>query len=178
VATHPLERPRHGPLAGLTIRPIEAGDVERLRRLFYRLSARTVYLRFFTPVQHPSDALLHHLAEVDHDIRQAVVAVDGDEIVGVARYDRDPDDPTRAEAAIVVEDAWQGQGLGHRLLIRLAGEALDHGIGVLTASVLGENQRMMALARDLVSGTSVRLEHGEWLLETPLPTSDPMRQAR
>src|SRR3954447_6766162 len=95
----------------LTLRPIRDDDADRLRRLFFRLSPETVYLRFFQPVRNPSDKLLHHLAEVDHDRRQAIVALDGDEIVGVARYDR-ADDAQHAEVAILVEDAWQGNGLG------------------------------------------------------------------
>ncbi len=157
-----------GGLEQLTIRPIEVGDVARLRRLFYRLSPWTVYLRFFSPVQRPSETLLHHLVEVDHTDREALAALDGDEIVAVARYDRDPAQPQRAEVAVLVEDAWQGLGLGHRLLRRLAGEALDHGIVTLTATVLGDNQRTMSLARSMVAGTHVRLDHGEWILEMPL----------
>ena len=37
--------------ATLTVRPIEPNDVARLERMFFRLSAATVYRRFFSPVQ-------------------------------------------------------------------------------------------------------------------------------
>src|SRR5687768_15278424 len=87
----------------ITLRPIRDDDVERLRRLFYRLSPETIYLRFFQPLRRPSEKMLHHLAEVDHERRQAIVAVDGDEVVGVARYDP-ADDDQHAEVAVVVED--------------------------------------------------------------------------
>ena len=151
----------------LTIRPIRDDDVERLRRLFFRLSPETVYLRFFQPIKAPSEKMLHHLAEVDHQRRQAIVAAHGDEIVAVVRYDR-TDDAEPAEVAVLVEDAWQGHGLGKRLLRRLASDALEHGVAELTATVLGDNQRALALARRVAPGTHRHLDHGEWFLDVPL----------
>jgi GNAT superfamily N-acetyltransferase len=164
------------PSPSVVLRPIEPEDSERLRRLFFRLSPRTIYLRFFSPLREPSPSHLHHLANVDHELRQALVAVaDDGEIVGVARYDRDPDRPTRAEVAVVVEDAWQHRGLASLLLAALAKEALRHGVSVLTASVLGENDLTMTIARHLAPGTRARLDQGEWLLEIPLaPTPAPV----
>ena len=41
----------------VAVRAIQPDDVERLERLFFRLSPRTVYLRFFQPVHAPSMAL-------------------------------------------------------------------------------------------------------------------------
>lgn len=149
------------------LRPIRPGDVERLRRLFFRLSPATVHLRFFQPVKSPSEAALHHLAEVDHVRRQAIVALHDDEIVGVARYDRS-EDPSRAEVAVVVEDGWQAHGIGRLLLARIVAEAQDHGIETLTASVLGENRRTLSLAHRLVPATRARVDHGEFLLEIPI----------
>ena len=40
--------------ATLTVREIELDDVERLERMFFRLSADTVYRRFFSPIVEPS----------------------------------------------------------------------------------------------------------------------------
>ena len=60
------------------VRPIEGDDVERLRRLFYRLSTETVYRRFFQPIHSPSDSALHFLCDVDHVRRDALVAVSDD----------------------------------------------------------------------------------------------------
>src|ERR1700736_1895135 len=110
------------------IRPLEADDDEALRSLFTRLSPTTGYMRFFQPIRPPSGEALHHFAEVDHDRREALAAVVGDEIVGVARYDRDVDDPRRAEIAVLVEDAWQGNRVGTLLLSRLTERATERGI--------------------------------------------------
>ena len=71
-------------------------------------------------------AMLMWLTNVDHDRREALVAVHGNEIVAVARYDGQPGSAD-AEIAVTVEDAWQHQGIGHRLARRLAACALDHG---------------------------------------------------
>src|SRR4029077_15901841 len=94
---------------------LEPSDGELLRRLFYRLSPETVYRRFHSPIVRPEQARPDRLLDLDHHDREAVVALDGGEIVGVARYFRQPGADT-AEVAVVVADAWQGQGLATRLL--------------------------------------------------------------
>ena len=106
----------------LTVRPIAIADVERLARLFTRLSPdeRPLPLLLADLAGRPRAALLR-LADVDHDRRDALVALDGDEIVAVARYDGRPGQPDEAEIAITVEDAWQHRGVGKRLAVRLAG---------------------------------------------------------
>ncbi len=108
----------------LTIRPITIADAERLARLFGRLSPSSVHFRFFSPIARPPRGALLRLADVDHARRDALVALDGDEIVAVARYDgrlNDDRSPAgQAEIAITVEDAWQHRGLGKRLAKRLA----------------------------------------------------------
>jgi len=113
----------------LTVRPITIGDVERLARLFTRLSPSSVHFRFFSPISRPPRAALLRLADVDHRRRDALVAMDGDEIGAVARYDGRPDAGLKAshqaEIAITVEDAWQHQGVGQRLALRLATLATD-----------------------------------------------------
>ena len=94
-------------------------DVDRLERMFFRLSPDDRVPRFFSPIHEPSQRMLMWLTNVDHDRREALVAVDGDEIVAVARYDGRPG-ATEAEIAVTVEDAWQHRGIGQRLARRLA----------------------------------------------------------
>ena len=150
------------------VRPIEATDEERLRRLFFRLSAETVYRRFFRPVHEPSPSVLRFLCSVDHGRREALVAVDGDgEIVAVARYDR-LGDTDEAEVAVVVEDAWQGHGIGSRLLRRLAVLAESRGLHVFTATMLGDNRAASALLRSVDDHAAVRFDHGELVSRSTL----------
>ena len=74
------------------------------------------YRRFFSPVNHLTESQLDYLTLVDHHDHEAIVALASGEIRGVARYVRPEPDSPRAEVAVVVEDSWQGRGLGTELL--------------------------------------------------------------
>jgi GNAT superfamily N-acetyltransferase len=151
-------------------RPIEPADERRLVRLWPRLSGDTVYRRFHSPLRGLPRAAVHRLAVVDHDRREALVAVVGGEVVGVARYDREPGDPSRAEFALLVEDAWQGIGLGRQLLLELTALAAARGVATLTATVQADNDRMVWLLRRLLPHAAVTADDGDgvWTVTSPL----------
>ncbi len=156
----------------LTVRPIAIHDVERLARLFTRLSPSSVHFRFFSPIARPPRAALLRLADVDHGRRDALVALDGDEIVAVARYDgrRNSDQGAshQAEIAITVEDAWQHRGVGKRLARRLAGLAVDRGYDTFVATMLPDNRAALGLVHKLVPDATVRWAGGEYEASLPL----------
>src|SRR5437763_219474 len=78
--------------------------------------------------------------------RLALVAVvEPDVIVAVGSFARTA--PDQAEAALLVEDAYQGRGLGRVLLHQLAREARARGIRVLHGAVLLDNARVLRLLR-------------------------------
>jgi RimJ/RimL family protein N-acetyltransferase len=137
----------------LTFRTIEPDDAERLRRFFYRLSPETVYRRFFQLIPHPRDAALQRLSNVDHREREAVVGVDGDEIVGVARYDR-VQSTGEYEVAVVVEDAWQRHGIARALLAELTRLARTRGIKTFTGTVLTDNLPVQRLVKSVAPAAS------------------------
>jgi GNAT superfamily N-acetyltransferase len=149
-------------------RPVRTADAPLLCRLWPRLSAETVYRRFHAPLQRPPAGALPHLVAVDHALREAVVAVVGGEIVGVARYDRSPAEPATAEVAVVVEDAWQGVGVGRQLLGALTALARDRGVTTLTADVQPDNVRVLTLIRRLLPGSTSTPEHGVVTVTAPL----------
>ena len=74
--------------------------------------------------------------------------LDGDALLGVARYVRDKDG-NAAEFAIVVADAWHGRGIGYRLLAKLIDAARRHGVKRLYGDILATNRPMLELARKL-----------------------------
>ena len=150
-------------------RPVRPDDDERLVRMWPRLSPDTVYRRFHSPLRRLPMATVRHLVEVDHGLREAVVAEIGDEVVGVARYDRSPDDPARAEFAVLVEDAWQGLGLGRQLLVELTDLAVRRGVRRLTATVQMDNERMLRLVHRLLPGSRFIRDSGVYDVESPLP---------
>ena len=139
----------------IATRPVQSDDIGRFYRFWPRLSRETVYRRFHAPVHRLPAETVRRLVEVDHDLREAVVAEFGGEVVGVARYDRSPADPSTAEFAIVVEDAWQGFGLGRQLLGELVSLAAARGVRELTATVQPDNDRVLALIRRVLPDATV-----------------------
>jgi predicted N-acetyltransferase YhbS len=156
----------------LTVRPVEVTDVDRLERLFRRLSRESVRFRFFSPIKRLPASTLLRLADVDHCRRDALAAVDGDEFVAVARYDEmpTPQQPGArdAELAVTVEDAWQHRGVGLRLARRLAVVARDRGYDAFVARILPENRAALGLVRKLVPDASVRFTGGDYEARLPL----------
>src|SRR5437588_4556301 len=147
------------PLPEITVRPQETDDGERLRRLFDRLSPETVYRRFFTLFPAPPPSVLRHLGAVDHCDHEGLVALEGDEIVAVARWDRPGEGgPRAAELSILVEDAWQHRGLGRALMGLLVAEAARRRVTSLSAVILTENRPARRLATSLGPPTSVEID--------------------
>ena len=151
----------------LTIRPIAIGDAERLGRLFGRLSPQSVHFRFFSPINKPPRAALLRLSDVDHVRRDALVALDGDEIVAVARYDARPG-ASEAEIAVTVEDAWQHRGIGKELGVRLARLARRRGYERFVATMLPDNRAALGLLHKLSPEADVHFAGGEYEATVPL----------
>jgi GNAT superfamily N-acetyltransferase len=152
----------------VAVRVIRADDAERLGRLFYRLSPESVYRRFFTLYSHPPAHALQALSDLDHDRRDAVVAVVDGEIVGVARYAALAGQDRTAEIAVVVADDHQGQGLGRRLLACVNGLARLHGMTTLTATVLADNRPAIGLLRAVYPQAAWTANGTEYELRVPL----------
>ena len=160
----------------IVFRAIRPDDDERFERLFYRLSPQSLYLRFFTPMPRPNHAIIQRLVNVDYTDRLALVTVIGDEVVGVARFDRlaavaPPAlsvDPGEAEAAVIVEDAWQGHGIATRLMWRLSAAAAARGITAFTGTIMGSNRTMVGLLSVLGEGVEMELSGGEYLVKLKL----------
>jgi acetyltransferase len=116
----------------------------------------------------------HILANVDDDRRMAIVALGpGNELIGVARCAYD-DRTHEAEIAVVIEDRWQGRGLGTRLVTELIRYAEAQGLRRFRADVLADNWRMLKLIRRVATIRDRKLESGvvSFLL-TPLGHSKP-----
>lgn len=144
------------------VREIRARDAPALRRLVGRLSERSAYLRYFGPKKELSEKQARRFAEVDGTDRFALVALDPEdleEVVAVVRYDREGDSD-RAEYAALVEDRFQGRGLGIGLTRRLIEAARERGVGCLYALVMHDNGEMLSLIRSLGLPESVRREDG------------------
>jgi len=154
------------------IRAVSAGDKEALRRMFCRLSARSIYRRFHTPYPSVPGWMLDLMIDVDHSDRESLVAVAGGEIVGHAMYVRE--NGGEAEVAVVVEDRWQSKGVGKLLLSDLAREANRRGLGTFTGLALGENRRVLDLISAVFAEVGYTIRDGLYDIRMPLRTLKPV----
>jgi RimJ/RimL family protein N-acetyltransferase len=149
--TYPKDLERSVRLRGgdpVRIRAIHPEDEPRLVELYDRLSFDTSVQRFFTRMNRLPPTWAHFLANVDYTDRLAIVAepveAGSTTVIAVARYDHSSADGV-AEVAFVVEDAWQGRGLGTILLHEILDAADQRGIRRFRADVLAGNRRMLRL---------------------------------
>ncbi|MDX1601418.1 MAG: GNAT family N-acetyltransferase, partial [Anaerolineales bacterium] len=116
-------------------------------------------------------------ASVDYQRTMAIVAAvgegDDEKIIGVARYGEDVEDPDAgAETAVVVEDAYQGRGLGTILLYRLVTYAQKQGIHRLRATVHQSNAQILRFVRRSGLPTEQTLRDGVWDITLSLTDQD------
>ena len=134
--------------SALRLRPIRPEDAPRLIDFYDRLSRHSAYQRFFSVMKRLPPDWARMLATVDYRRRLALVAergpADAPEIEAVARYEP-TDDPDTVEVAFVVQDGYQGRGLGLLLLHHLLDAAEARGIHRFCAYVLADNARMLDL---------------------------------
>jgi RimJ/RimL family protein N-acetyltransferase len=137
--------------AEVCVRPIRATDRAPLAAAFARLSAHSRARRFLGPKPSLTDRELTYLTDVDHVAHEALVAttVDGEELVGVARYATWPDSDGAADLAVTVADDLQGHGLGGALARRIVARARANGLPTLVATTSWENSAARALVRAL-----------------------------
>lgn len=157
--------------AVVVLRPLVPQDRELLVAGLAAMSAASRYYRFGTPVM-PGDADVDDLLEVDGVDEVAIGAVSNPaeggsvegssaegrsaEGLGVARFLRDDQDPTVAEATVAVVDHWQGRGVGTRLLDRLVREARTRDVTTFRNYVLADNQRALRFLDALGADAPVR----------------------
>lgn len=161
----------------VTLRPVVPEDAQRLQALFHRLSPESIYLRFLEARKELSLEQARAFASVDYERAMAIVAAvqegDVEKIIGVARYGEDPEHPDAgAETAVVVEDAYQGRGLGTILLYRLVTYARDRGVQSLRAAVHQSNAQILRFIRRSGLPTEQKLRDGVWDITLSLTEGD------
>lgn len=151
----------------VTVRFIQLDDAPRLQAFFARLSEASIYLRFLQYRKELSYQQAVWLATVDYQTQMALVATREEEskedIIAVARYAVIPfDEPNWAEPAIVVEDRYQGRGLGTLMLKWLSAYAWSHGIRTFRATVHPHNVQILRFIEHSHLPVEKRLEPGVW----------------
>jgi GNAT superfamily N-acetyltransferase len=161
------------------IRPVTPGDKMRIEKGLARMSSRSIYFRFGRHLSRLSDRDLRYFTEVDQVQHIAWGAVDpGDPTetgLGVARLICEARNPTRAEVALAVIDAYHGIGLGTVLLATLCALGKSRQIEILRACVLPENHLVVSWFRRL--GAELVDDDGLMVLDLDLRAGLPDSQA-
>ncbi len=154
LGAYPVEEEREVTVksgAAVLLRPAKASDVRGLQNIFYNMSERDVYTRFFSYLKALSVDAAEHLCNVDYETEMAFVAAVGerehDTIIGSSCYFLNPT-TNLAEVAYMILPEWQGVGLGTLLQNRMAEYARTKGIRGFTAEILDENVKMKKLAQN------------------------------
>lgn len=131
------------------IRLARPEDDDGVAAMHQRCSEETTYQRYFAPVTEWREDQLHRIAGGHRGATLVAIAPDGS-IVGLGNVFPDqPGDTDTAEIAVIVEDAWQGRGLGSRLLEHLVEISKRQGFTHLVALVLATNTGMQRVLERL-----------------------------
>lgn len=118
------------------IRPAVDEDRAAIEEMAARCSAETLRRRFHGPLGDTAPSKVATLLDGGSRTADHLVAeVDG-AVVGVATLHRSSHHD--GEMAVLVEDAWQGTGLGRRLTGHLIRRAGEHGVTTIVADIMRE----------------------------------------
>jgi acetyltransferase len=127
------------------IRAVCPQDAIELFAMYRRLSPETIYQRFMG-MRRVSYREVKAMCQPDDQIEKRLVAVDADgAIVGETMCARV--DAETWEFAILIEDYFQGRGLGRLLFHELIAHARAAGIRHFLVITSGQNRGMIALVR-------------------------------
>ena len=131
------------------VRPVLPSDLYAVKELFARLSTESTRLRFHG-MRTPSMDELRRFVEVDYQDVLGLVATKTrgikPRIVALASYFVTGEG--LAEVGIVVDDPFQGRGVGSVLMEHLGEAAAEAGIQVFQADVLASNNDMLEVIKD------------------------------
>lgn len=152
----------------LTLRAIKPEDEPAWLAFLGRCSEQSLRYRFRYLFRQATHEMAVRFCYIDYDREVALVAETADaagrQIIGVARLVAEPDREA-AEYAVLVEDAWQGRGLGGALLDRCLEIARQWGLKRVFGEAARDNTPMMRLFRSRGFAMSAADEPGVALAE-------------
>lgn len=121
------------------VREATLTDIEAVSALHERCSVETLYDRYQVPLKMPmTTRMARRLVVPDHGVALLVQA--GNDVVGHGVLELVDEIWT---FQLIIEDAWQGQGLGTRLMTHAAGRAKHEGAARLTFITAGSNDKLL-----------------------------------
>ena len=151
-------------------RAIKPSDEDQMRRLFYRFSDKAVYYRYFSPIKAMPHTKMQEYVNVDYRRTMSIVGLvreSGMEtIIAEARYVVSKERPV-ADVAFIVDEEYQGRGIGNYMLNVLIRAAMKRGLEGFTADVLADNKSMMKVFEKGPCPAQTRIEDGNYSLYIP-----------
>jgi acetyltransferase len=142
------------PIVGqpVTLRALRRDDIDIEAAFLTGLSPESRHNRLVGGMIQITREYLERLTTVDFSRDMALAAVlmlqDREVLIGVARYVLDADGRS-CEFAIVIADAWQGRGIGRRMMVKLIAVARGRGLARIFGDVLATNRPMLEFCRKL-----------------------------
>jgi acetyltransferase len=134
------------------LRPIRPEDEPLEHELLTSLSEGSMRARFFSIIKDISHEMLIRYCNIDYDREMAIVTEVREngkrKLIGIGRLIIDREFKS-GEFAVLVHDAYQGRGLGYKLVDVLIGIAEEKGLENIYGEVLTENEKMLAVCRKL-----------------------------
>ncbi len=161
----------------VTIRPIRPEDEPMIVKFHATLSEQSVYMRYFHYIQYNrrvAHERLTRLCFIDYDREMALVVERKDPktgervILAIGRLSK-LHQTAEAEFAILVSDAYQGQGFGGELLRRLVQIGRDEKLKRIVATILPDNVAMQRVSRKI--GFKLKRVESEFHAELDLSQS-------
>ena len=138
-----------GPDGPITVhaRLIRPDDADRIKGLFYGLSEESIFFRFLTPLRSLRRQTLQEFYNVDQESDISLVGVlnedeECEKVIAAGRYllNRSTNE---AEFALLVQDEYQGRGIGTFLLQQMMRIAKSKGVNAFIAYVHPKNIPMI-----------------------------------
>jgi GNAT superfamily N-acetyltransferase len=154
------------------LRAASQADAPLVAALHARCAPESRRSRFLSPTPRLGPGELEGLLGEAPRSLTAVLALtaDGGSAVGIANLETCPTtEPSDVRASVLVEDAWQGRGLGTALLRRLVDIAGERGIAELTGAARPDDVGVTRLLRRAGLRPSAEIVDGEVRLRAALP---------
>ena len=127
----------------ISVRLARPEDAEAVAAMHDRCSEETRYQRYFAPVSQWRENQLRKIVG-GHRGATLVAETEDGSLVGLGNvFPEKPDGAATAEVAVIIEDSWQGQGVGSVVLQRLIELARRWDFDEITALVLATNTVMI-----------------------------------
>jgi acetyltransferase len=164
LSTYPedyVEELQGGDRGRLVVRPVRPEDAPGLTDFFVSLSEKSRLGKLVRRFEDFDERFIARLTQIDYDRDMVLVAVtESGEVIGLARYFGDPD-LIEAEVSITIADAWQGHGVGAKLLHLILKAAGKRGFKKAWGICRPQNQDMISLIERQRESEVTPVENGQ-----------------